>query len=68
MTDAIMRAAEARAAGVTQRSHRPTQRRSSQEEGPNAGRVGQWWWGGCGGLCENCIVDVSIFILVFVVV
>lgn len=39
MTDAIMRAAEARAAGVTQRSHRPTQRRSSQEEGPNAGRV-----------------------------
>ena len=27
------------------------------------------WWGGCGGLCENCIVDVSIFIfLVFVFV
>ena len=30
MTDAIMRAAEARAAGVTQRSHRPTQRRASE--------------------------------------
>ena len=33
------------------------------------GALGGSGVGGCGGLCENCIVDVSIFIfLVFVFV